>query len=326
MRRRKRKKKFSFGKLLVIVLIILGLKQARDRRLLEGFLEIKRTEDDLGYSEGKRNFKNIFEEEKTIDIGPEEINSKGAYLIDMDSNKLLLNKNGEERIYPASLTKIMTSILAIENLENLDQKVLITEDIISKVQNEGASIAGFQVGEEVRVIDLIYATILPSGGDASLALAKTISGTEEEFASLMNRKAEEIGMTRSNFTNSTGLHNENQYSTVEDISILLKYSLENDLFRQVISSEKYYIKETNLHPEGIMLYSTVFEKLNSMDNNFIKGGKTGFTSEAGLCLASFAEKDGRRYILVTAGADGNSQTEQFNFLDAIEIYNRIRSY
>ena len=183
----------------------------------------------------------------------------------------------------------------------------------------------FQPGEEVRLKDLLYGVLIPSGAECCLAFADRISGSEEEFVSLMNDKAQELGMKNTHFTNSTGLHDPEHYSTVEDISILLQYALKNEYFRDAFTSSRYSTIPSEQHPEGFTFHSTMFKYMDSTEvtGGEILGGKTGYTEEAGLCLASLAQVNGKEYILVTAKANGTHQTEQFHILDAINVYNQI---
>ena len=173
--------------------------------------------------------------------------------------------------------------------------------------------------------DLLYGVLLPSGAECCLAFADRISGSEEEFVSLMNDKAQELGMKNTHFTNSTGLHDPEHYSTVEDISILLQYALKNEYFRDAFTSSRYSTLPSEQHPEGFTFHSTIFKYMDSTEvtGGEILGGKTGYTEEAGLCLASLAQVNGKEYILVTAKANGTHQTEQFHILDAINVYNQI---
>lgn len=248
-----------------------------------------------------------------------------AILVDLDSGTVLKEKNSTDRIYPASLTKIMTAILAIENTEDLEEIVQLPDEIFPPLYAQNASMAGFQPGEEVRLKDLLYGVLIPSGAECCLAFADRISGSEEEFVSLMNDKAQELGMKNTHFTNSTGLHDPEHYSTVEDISILLQYALKNEYFRDVFTSSRYSTLPSEQHPEGFTFHSTMFKYMDSTEvtGGEILGGKTGYTEEAGLCLASLAQVNGKEYILVTAKANGTHQTEQFHILDAINVYSQI---
>jgi D-alanyl-D-alanine carboxypeptidase (penicillin-binding protein 5/6) len=251
--------------------------------------------------------------------------SRNAVLVSLEDDEILYNKEGNETIYPASLTKIMTVIAAIESLDDLNQSIMISSDMFDALYRENASMAGFLPGEAVPAVDLLYGALLPSGAECCIALAEYISGSEAAFAALMNEKAEALGMKHTHFANSTGLHASDHYTTAQDLAVLLEYSLQNDTFRDIFTSQRYSTGPTKLHPDGITFYSTLFKSMASpeFEGGSILGGKTGYTSEAGLCLASLAEKNGREYILITAGAEGDHSTEQFNILDALYVYSHL---
>lgn len=158
-----------------------------------------------------------------------------------------------------------------------------------------------------------------------MAFADRIAGSEEAFVDMMNEKAAEMGMKNTHFCNATGLHDPDHYSTVKDISVLLRYALQYEDFRQAFSSSRYTTQPTNLHPDGFTFLSTMFRYMDSAGvvGGEIIGGKTGYTEEAGLCLASLAEVNGKEYILVTAKAKGTHRTEQFHILDAVDVYSQI---
>ena len=202
--------------------------------------------------------------------------------------------------------------------------------IFNKLYIEGASMAGFQPGEEVKLKDMLYGILLPSGAECCIAFAEQIAGSEEAFVEMMNQKAEELGMHYTHFSNSTGLQDKEHYSTVEDITLLLEYALKNDAFRAVFVSESYRVEPTEQHPEGLALQSTMFKEFGNegisggeIPGGEILGGKTGYTDEAGLCLASLAEVNGKEYILVTAGAEGSHDTKPYHIMDAIAVYGGV---
>lgn len=250
------------------------------------------------------------------------INSSYAVLMQAGSGRVVGDINGETPMYPASMTKIMTTIVAIENLSDLNQEITVTNDMIANLYAQDATQAGFQPGETVQAIDLLYGVMLPSGADCCIALADTIAGSEEGFVELMNQKAEKLGLENTHFCNTTGLHADDHYSTAKDIAELLRYALKNSTFREIIESPYHSTPGTNVHPDGITFYSTMFKNLSdtTVIDGKIMGGKTGFTSEAGCCLASFAEIDDIEYILVTAGA---YQAGTPHIDDAVKLYNRL---
>lgn len=253
------------------------------------------------------------------------LHSRYAVLMDMDKGEIIGECRGTQRMYPASLTKIMTAIVAIENTEDLNSTLTLPETLFSMLYLENASLAGFEPGEIVTLRDLLYGMLLPSGAECCIAYAKYIAGSEEKYVDMMNEKAWELGMVNTNFTNTTGLHDEKHYSTARDMALLLRYALENEEFRSIFTSHRYTVSSTNIHSEGFTMYSTMFKNLDSTEllQGEILGGKTGYTQKAGLCLASLANVNGREYILVTAKADGNHKTVQYNIEDALKVYDNI---
>jgi D-alanyl-D-alanine carboxypeptidase (penicillin-binding protein 5/6) len=261
----------------------------------------------------------------SVSISSDKLNSPNAILISLKDHTILMQKNSEEKIYPASLTKMMTAIVAIENLPDLKGKIKLTNSTFQGLYESDASMAGFQPGEQVRAIDLLYGVMLPSGAECCNGLADSIAGSEQNFVKIMNQRAADLGMENTHFENSTGLHNENHYTTVKDLAILLSYALQNDTFRQIFTSSRHSTTPTNKHPGGITFYSTMFEKLSNQNviDGEVLGGKTGYTDEAGLCLASLAKVGKQEYVMISAGAKGNHLSEQFNITDAFAVYNSI---
>lgn len=253
------------------------------------------------------------------------LHSPYAILIRLDDNTILMEKKSGERVYPASLTKIMTAIVAIEKLPDLKEEIKLTNSTFQGLYEAEASMAGFQPGEKVRAVDLLYGVLLPSGAEACIGLVDQIAGSEQNFVGMMNQKAADLGMNNTHFANTTGLHDDNHYTTVEDLAILLNYTLQNDTFREIFTSSRHSTQPTNIHPDGITFYSTMFKELSSpsITGGEILGGKTGFTDDAGLCLASLAKVGKQEYLLITVGAKGNNHTEQYNITDALAVYNSL---
>ncbi len=237
----------------------------------------------------------------------DEDDPKYAVLIDTETNQIIAYKDYNVRMYPASLTKVMTLIVAVENIPDLSQTVLITSDMIDPMVNVHASRAGFTTGETPTLEQVLYGIILPSGADAALAAAVYVAGSEADFVQMMNEKAASMGLRNTHFTNVVGLHDEQHYSTAEDMAMILEYAIQNEICERILSTYQYNIPPTDLNPEGIELTSTMFSRMtgDEMPNVTIKGGKTGFTDEAGQCLESYAYINGKTYIMVLAG--GNSK-------------------
>ena len=170
--------------------------------------------------------------------------SESAVLLDLDTGEIAAQKKGQEKIYPASLTKMMTVLLVLEKGEDLNKQVRLSEDIFPQLYEEDASMAGFLPGEHATVRDLLYGAMLPSGGECCKALAEEVAGSEEKFADLMNKKAEELGMKHTHFVNSTGLPDKKHYTTAEDLARLLEYAWQNGDFRAIFTKKSQKIRET----------------------------------------------------------------------------------
>lgn len=319
MMKKTEKKESRFWALLIITIIIV-ITYILNFTIKEG-LWFRKAYDNKA---GENNLLTVVPEPE-LSILSDKLNSPNAILVQLDNHSVLMEKNSSQRIYPASLTKIMTAIVAIEKLSNLQEDVELPNYIFQELYKADASMAGFKPDEKVRGIDLLYGVMLPSGAECSLGLAHHIAGSEKKFVEIMNKKAMELGMSNTHFTNSTGLQDNNHYTTVKDLSILLSYALENSTFRDIFTSSRYSTAPTNKHPEGITFHSTMFKNMENpvIDGGKIIGGKTGYTDKAGQCLASLAQKDGREYILVTAGAKGDHKSEQYNIDDAYTVYSKI---
>ena len=245
-----------------------------------------------------------------------DINSKNAVLYNLNDDNVIYEVNKDERISIASMTKIMTCLVALEKINNPKDKVVMTTSMFYRLAEENASVAGFYIGEEVTYEDLLYGLMLPSGADAAQALAISLYGSVDKFVSRMNEKAKELGLKNTHFVNPTGLDIEGHYSSVDDVAIILKEALKNDIFKKVFSASKY-TTSNKLHT----FYST--RNKYGMDTSFITGSKTGYTLDAGLCLASTSTYNGINYLLVTARASNSNRAN--HLLDAKNIYKYYQS-
>ena len=168
-----------------------------------------------------------------------DIHSTNAILYNTNDDKVLYEKNENERVQIASLTKIMTAIVTLDKIDNLDEKVTLVSEDLKGLLEENLVTAGFKVGQTVSYRDLLYGLLLPSGADAAKALARSIGGTEDNFVKLMNEKAKKLNLKETHFTNPIGLDDENNYSTVKDVSLMFEYALKNDDFKKIVTSSSY---------------------------------------------------------------------------------------
>ncbi|KOY81523.1 penicillin-binding protein [Lysinibacillus macroides] len=245
----------------------------------------------------------LYNANKTQQVAHLEIpslHSKNVLLLNAQGD-VLYEKNADMIIYPASLTKIMTAIVAIEMTEDLQVQTIVEPQTITKFTAQNASMAGFRAGDFVTVEDLLYGTLLASGADATATLAEAIVGGEDAFVTFMNNKAHELGMKDTHFVNASGLHHEAHQSSVRDISKLLRYAMENPTFYEIFTSKSY----TTYVPTKLTIANSLYTKIAGVEGTIV-GGKAGYTPEAGLCLASLIEKEGQQFLLITANAKGHT--------------------
>ena len=256
------------------------------------------------------------EQTQTLNL---QLYSESAILIDLETNTVISEKEPDARIFPASMTKVMTALVACEHIENWDDTFHMTQSIIDPLYLADATLAGFVDGEDVNMLDLVYGTILPSGAEATEALAITIAGSEEAFAEQMKEKAVELGHVNTHFVDASGLHDDNHYTTVRDMSVILRAAMQNEICRQVLSAATYTTKPTEQHPDGLSMYNKFLSRVGVADQNGaeIQGAKTGYTTQAMNCCASFGlSPSGRRLLAVTAHA----WTGDFCIEDHIALY------
>lgn len=246
-----------------------------------------------------------------------DIASQNAVLYRLKDDKIVYEKNAYERIPIASMTKIMTAIIALENIESLDDTVVITKEDFAGLREAGASLAGFKVGQMVTYRDLLYGLLLPSGAEAALSLTRNIAGNRENFVQMMNEKAKVLGMNNTHFENETGLDQENHYSTVYEVLNLFRYALTNEDFYQIVTSHHYISSDGTLKMESTLFHT--MEKFQ-ITSSFLEGGKTGTTRNAGLCLASIAHLNGEEFLSVTARSFYEDTYSPLHIEDANKIY------
>lgn len=236
-----------------------------------------------------------------------EVNANFAILVDADAGLVVAEKNGSAKMYPASMTKVMTLLVACEHITDLNEKLEITQDIVDYVKKEGASNCGFKAGEQVTMQDLLYGLILPSGADAALALVRRIAGSEEQFVTLMNQKAQQLGISATtHFTNCTGLYNDNHYSTAEDMAIIMRAASQNSVAATILTTRSYTTQANNKRSTGLSFSNLFLKRIDTQTTGGqVNFAKTGYVSKAGNCAVSyFTAASGRHYICVTGKTSG----------------------
>lgn len=255
----------------------------------------------------------VYAKEITTEDNPFEISANNVVLYSLNDNQIIYELNSEEKVQIASLTKIMTALITIENKDNLDEQITITNEVFYGLEEYAQ--AEFQVGMQVTYEELLYGVLLPSGADAVNAIVINMEG-KEKFVELMNNKVQELKLENTHFDNAIGMDSKDNYSTAKDIATLLNYALQNEKFKKIFTTKEYKIDRYNL-----TLESTLLKYSNSqIDVSYIEGAKSGFTDDAGLCLASIASINDVNYLLINLDSDPNISKSQA-VKDATTIYN-----
>lgn len=226
--------------------------------------------------------------------------SEAAFLMDSKTNKILYAKNENQKMYPASTTKILTAILTLENC-NLNDNVTVGFEAVSSIP-DGYSTAYLQPGEILTIEQLLQLLLVHSANDAANVLAEHVGGSVDSFVTMMNTKVHDLGLSNTNFTNTFGMHNNNHYTTASDLAFLMKYCIKNEAFRKIAGSASCSIPATNKY--GVRTYNSTNELIIPKHKNYyryITAGKTGFTTQAGDCLVSCGYKDNLELICVILG-------------------------
>ena len=243
--------------------------------------------------------------------------SNHALLVNLDTNEILFDHRGSERAYPASVTKIMTVLVGIEHATSDELVVYADFDALFQAN---AAMAGFANGETRTLSEVLYASMLPSGADATSTLAYHVAGSYQGFVDLMNETAQRLGMYDTHFMNASGLHDDNHYTTAYDTALLVRYALNNRFFREIFTAPTYSFINSAGNEE--VMESTMFRNMSTpmFNGGEILGGKTGFTTPAGLCLASIATDGVHEFALITFAAHSDGSTSIPNIRDAFTTY------
>lgn len=253
-------------------------------------------------------------------VDEEKIHSSNVGVYNIEDMSLIYGKNIDERISIASITKVMTAIVAVENVEDVYNSVKIDYNQISKWLYEELSISGIYDGQELTYYDLIATMLIPSGADSAIFIASNIFKNYNEFINKMNEKASELGMNSTHFSNPVGYDDENNYSTIEDVAIMMNYALKNNTLKDILTMKKYTTSDNKL---------TVYSTLDSLAIKYgvqidkIIGGKTGTTQNAGRCLASFSDDEGVPLLVIVVGSPLYSNMP-YNLIDTEYLYDIIQ--
>ena len=257
-----------------------------------------------------------------------ELYSDCLLLVSSDNSEVIFEKNAGKQTSPASLTKVVTAIVVIENCKDLNQLVTVTESAIRELDGTGSSLGGLQAGEQVSVYDLLCNLLMQSANEAATSLADFVSGNDRaKFVGMMNEVAERLGCSNSHFVNPHGLDDDNQYVTAEDMAKFVSHAMTLPAFEEIFGKFTYTLKATNLQEERAI------RNTNGMMNSavedyyceYVKGGKTGSTSIAGRCVVAVASNDGYNYIGVALNStmqdvDNDGVNENGAFLDCKEMF------
>ena len=254
--------------------------------------------------------------------------SPSCILIDADSGKIIYGKDIYKKMYPASTTKIMTAIIILENCNLYDVATVSSNAVSAKSVPDGYVRANLKAGETFTIEQLLNVLLIPSANDAAIVLAEHVSGSINKFSELMNKKASQIGCKNTHFVNPNGIHNEDHYSTVYDMSLIAQYAMKNQDFRNFVCRTSCSLPSTNIYTKDDRIFKTTNELLkeSKSDNsncfyNYANGIKTGYTKEANYCLAASAKKDNDEFIAITFGNKKENSGKSERATDCINLFN-----
>ncbi len=231
-------------------------------------------------------------------------NTTVFYMENLDNGTIVFDKNSEKKVAMASLTKVTTCMVVLENCKNLNEKVTVKQESIDSLNGTGSSLAGIKAGEILTVEQLLYLMMVKSANEAAVILADYVSGGNvAKFVTMMNDYAKKLGCKNTNYTNPHGLDDTDHYTTAKDLAIIVKHALDNDKFVKIVGTTKYVLPATNMHDE--CTYSTTNFLMESTSSYYVegcKGIKTGTTSSAGNCLVSYATRNGYTYLCIALSA------------------------
>lgn len=256
-----------------------------------------------------------------------ELNCEIDYMISLDDGSVIISKNADKRAAPASMTKITTALVVLQNCPDLNETVTVSKVALDTLLGTGSSLSGLKAGEQMSVKDMLNCLLVPSGNDAAVVLAQHVAGSQAKFVEMMNECVQKLGCKNTHYDNPHGLDSETHYSSAEDIAIIAKAALEYNVFKNIVSQAKYNLPATNMNEKRTLINTNFL--LNPVYvtyyRSFVKGIKTGHTGDAGYCIATYASKDGYNYLAVAMNGDYRDSDkdgieENQAFMDSIRMY------
>lgn len=293
--------KFKKAKIFILMILIIGI-----------LLPI--------YSFATNEVNIVTEQEEVKEDVFEKITAPNLILANTDTGRILYERNADEKIYPASVTKLMTAIIVVEECK-LSDMVTVSEKAVKSVPF-GYVNANLRAGENLTIENLLNAMLIPSANDAANALAEHVGGSIENFAEKMNSRARELGCTGTNFTNPSGLHEENHYTTTRDLLLIAKEAIEKTTIKTIIGKTTYTLPKSNKYNKTNRILTTTNymrrKELTKYYYPYCIGAKTGYTGQAKNCVIEYASKDNVNLIAIVMGE--NSKIKGTKFLDAKQMF------
>ncbi|MBQ8228730.1 MAG: D-alanyl-D-alanine carboxypeptidase [Clostridia bacterium] len=256
-----------------------------------------------------------------------ELNCEIDYMISLDDGSVVISKNAQKKAAPASMTKITTALVVLQNCPDLNETVTVSQNAVDALKGTGSSLSGLKVGEQMSLLDMLHCLLVPSGNDAAVVLAEHVAGSQAKFVQMMNDCVKKLGCKNTHYDNPHGLDSETHYSTAEDIAIIAKAALEHNAFKNIVSEPKYTLKATNMNKERTLINTNflINPVYVTYYRSFVKGIKTGHTEDSGYCVSTYASKDGYNYLAVAMNgdyrdSDKDNIEENQSFMDTIRMY------
>ncbi|MBQ3547768.1 MAG: D-alanyl-D-alanine carboxypeptidase [Clostridia bacterium] len=250
-----------------------------------------------------------------------EITAEAGMLVSLDTGEVLWEKNADKKMYPASITKIMTAILMVESeIWNPSAKVTLTKAALDKTLGTGLAVSLLNEGEEFTQLDLLYMVLLSSFGDCAYLAADIYGGSLEGFVKMMNDKAKELGLNGTHYSNPVGLHEEETYTTARDTYKLCVYAKKYDIINEVTSKSRYKMTTTKGTTRTLSTTNFLLDPSTNYYYQYATGFKTGFTNAAGRCLVSTASRNGYNYMCILLKCPNKPNIKRYEFVESRELY------